>query len=201
MEPYTIFPNAAVSGRGIISRQFTAQGIDTFLDACRFVQALPYGYNSNRDDRLILFKERMGSCTTKHAVIAELAAETGLSIHKTIGIYAMTEAIVSGTGKICRSHSLPYIPMVHCFLDFQGRRVDLTQGNHNGKNSPIDTFLFTEKVTPNISAKDEYRLYRRVLQDRLLQRKELRDIPVKRILTARQEGIELLKAKVAGDGV
>jgi hypothetical protein len=90
-------------------------GIDDFIGACRFVHALPYGYNSNRDDLMILFKEKSGTCTTKHAVIATLAAESGLPIKKVVGIYAMTEETVSGTNKILFTYELPYVPMVHLF--------------------------------------------------------------------------------------
>ena len=46
---------------------------------------MPYGYNSDRDDLLILFREGFGSCTTKHAVIATLAGELGLPVVKNIG--------------------------------------------------------------------------------------------------------------------
>jgi hypothetical protein len=171
-------------------------GIHHFIDACRFVQELPYGYNSNRDDLMILFKENFGSCTTKHAVIATLAAELGLPIGKAIGIYAMTEEIVSGTSKILDRYGLPYVPMLHCFLVHGDHSVDLTEGNHNGKNRPIDDFLFTEKVIANITAKDEYLVYRKALKERILFRNEMKGIDIKRILKAREEALSLLRANL-----
>ena len=70
MEPYTVFPNKAIVNQGPIARTFLSMGIKDFHHACRYVHELPYGYNSDRDDLMILFKENMGSCTTKHAVIA-----------------------------------------------------------------------------------------------------------------------------------
>jgi hypothetical protein len=142
---------------------------------------------------MILFKEKMGSCTTKHAVIATLAAELDLPINKSIGIYPMTEAIVTGTNKILRKYDLPYVPMIHCFLEYGDHRVDLTEGNQNGKNQPIDTLFYSEKVQPHISAKQEYLLYRQALKDRILPREELHGIDIKHILHAREEGLELLK--------
>ena len=36
--------------------------------------------------------------------------------------------------------------MVHCFLQFNDFRVDLTEGNQNGKNRSIEEFLFVKKV-------------------------------------------------------
>jgi hypothetical protein len=86
--------------------------------------------------------------------------------------------------------------MIHCFLKYRDHRVDLTEGNQNGKNQPIEILLFTAKVQPNISAKDEYILYRQALKERILQREELAGVDIKRILHAREQGLELLKSLV-----
>ena len=196
MRSYTVFPNKPIVENGSISRTFLSMGINDFHRSCRYVHELPYGYNSDRDDLMILFKEKMGSCTTKHAVIATLAAELGITIDKHIGIYAMTEALVTGTQNILDRYKLPYLPMVHCFLVYEEHRVDLSQGNHNGKNGPIDDFLYTEKVVANIPGKDEYLLYRRALIAHILTRPELQDINLKIVLKAREEGISLLKANI-----
>lgn len=196
MKNFNVFPKNRIEGTGPISNAFHDLGITNLHEACRYVHELPYGYNSDRDDLMILFKEKMGSCTTKHAVIATLAAESGVPIEKEIGIYAMTEEIVAGTSEILEKHGLPYVPMVHCLLAYSEHRVDLTEGNHNGKRRPIEDFLYTEKVTANISAKDEYLLYRKALTDHILVREELKDTDLRRILHAREEGIALLRANI-----
>ena len=190
-------PDAGIDNNGIVSRQFLQLGINRFLDACRYVHQLPYGYNSDREDLLILFKERFGSCTTKHAVIASLAQELGLPVEKHIGIYAMTEAIVTGTTAILDQFHLPYLPMVHCFLVCGTIRVDLTEGNHNGKRCPIDLFLHEEPVPANISARDEYLRYRNAVGELLTLRQELDGIELKRNLQAREQGIALLRSKIS----
>jgi hypothetical protein len=196
MDTYSIFPETPITPSGVVATQFLGMGIDTFLNACGYVQELPYGYNSDRDDIMILFKEKMGSCTTKHAVIATLAVELGLPVEKYIGIYAMTEAIVTGTGRILDTYQLPYLPMIHCFLGYGQYRVDLTDGNANGKNRSITNFLHTESVIPNIPAKAEYLLYRNALKDRILKRADLAGVDMKTILHAREEAIVLLKSLV-----
>lgn len=197
METYTIFPDTPILDNGPVGRTFLELGINTFLGACGHVHRMPYGYNSDRDDLMVLFKEKMGSCTTKHAVIATLAAELDLPVRKHIGIYAMTEAIVTGTSRILEDHRLPFVPMVHCFLTYEDRFVDLTEGNRNGKNRPIDQFLYTEAVAATISGKDEYLLYRKALKDPILKRRELEGVDVKTILKAREEGLALLRSNVA----
>jgi hypothetical protein len=150
------------------------------------------------DIRTVAFlsNEKMGTCTTKHAVIAALAAELGLPITRGVGIYAMTEAIVTWTDKILSEYGLPYVPMIHCFLEFGNCRVDLTEGNRNGKNRPIDIFLYTDRVAAAISAKDEYMIYRRALSEIILKRDELKSADIKRILHAPEEGLNLLKTNL-----
>jgi hypothetical protein len=66
----------------------------------------------------------------------------------------------------------------------------------NGKKRSIEGFLYTEKVIPSISAKDEYLLYRKALKDDILIKNELKGIDLKKILKAREEGLALLKANV-----
>jgi hypothetical protein len=196
MDHFTVFPEKSIQDAGAISSVFVGLGITRFYEACRYVYELPYGYNSDRDDLMILFTEGFGSCTTKHAVIATLAEELDLPVFKHIGVYAVTETLVTGTAKILEKYRVPYLPMVHCFLVYENHRVDLSEGNRNGKNGPIDDLLYTERVSPNISGKDEYRLYRAALKDPILLRPEFRGVDLKTILKAREEELALLRAKV-----
>ena len=197
MESYSIFPNPQLTNKGIVSETFLSLQIRKFQDACSYVHRLPYGYNSTRDDVLILFKEGFGSCTTKHAVIATLSEELGIPIDKYVGIYAMDESLVTGTSRILGKYSLPYLPMHHCFLQYQSHRVDLTEGNQNGKNHSLDTFLYRERVSPTISEKDEYFLYKKAVETHILKREEMRGVSLRAILLARAEGIALLHSKIA----
>lgn len=196
MDPLTLFPDREITESGPVSRTFLGLGVRTFREACRYVRTLPYGYNTDRDDLMILFKEKMGTCTTKHAAIAALAAEIDLSVAKWIGIYAMTEAFVTGTKEILARYDLPYVPMLHCFLEDGKHRVDLTEGNRNGKNQPIDDFLFTTPVAADLSAREEYLIYRKALKEVVLKREELAGADIRRILHAREEGLKLLKANL-----
>jgi hypothetical protein len=108
----------------------------------------------------------------------------------------MTEDLVTGTDAILAEFGLPYIPMLHCFLSYEKFRVDLTEGNRNGKNRSIEVFLHVEQVVPNITAKDEYLLYRKALGETIMKRPELQGADLKSILHAREEGLKLLKANL-----
>ena len=115
---------------------------------------------------------------------------------KHIGIYAMTEEVVTGTQSILDRFGLPYLPMVHCFLFYRGRRVDLTEGNRNGKKRPIDEFLFTAKVAATISGKDEYLLYRTAVKEHILPLGDMQGVDLKTVLKAREEGLRLLRENI-----
>lgn len=193
MDKLIVFPDKSTSNAGIISAKFLSQGINSFTGACRYIHVLPYDYNSDKDDLMILFKENKGNCTTKQAVIATLAAELDLPVVKNIGIYAMTEKIVTGTKEILAKYNLPYVPMVHCFLVYGEYRVDLSEGNKNGKNRSIEIFLYTQRAEPNISAKDEYLSYQKALKEHILSRKELGGVDIKQIHHAREDGLKQLK--------
>lgn len=197
MDTHTVFPNPPISKKGIISEKFISLKIKTFWDACSYVHNLPYGYNSTTNDILILFKEGFGSCTTKHAVIATLAEEQNIPVYKMVGIYAMNEEIVTGTYRILEKYHLPYLPIIHCFLIYDSHRVDLTEGNNNGKNHSLEEFLFAERVISNFSEKDEYLLYKTALEKHILNRKEMEGIKIMDVLRARTEGIALLHSKVS----
>lgn len=193
MEHYAVLPDRNIVAVGSVSRAFVDLGLSCFHHACRWVHELPYGYNSNRDDLMIIFTERRGTCTTKHAAIATLAEELDLLVDKHLGIYAMTEGIVAGTSAILERFGLPYLPMVHCFLVSGTHRVDLTEGNRNGKRRSIEEFLHTERVRPAITAKEEYLHYRAVVSALIGRRQELHGLDLHTILRAREEGLKLLK--------
>ena len=193
MDSYDKLPDAELRPVGVLSRKFLELGLSSFKETCEFVHNADYGYNTDYDDKMIFFKEKMGTCTTKHAVIAGLAEELGIPLYKNVGVYKLTEQISNGVSKIMEKYNIPYIPMVHCFLVYKNYRFDLTEGNCNGKNTHLEEFIQTEKVDPFISRKDEYLLYKRVLKEKVLPSKEMEGVKERQILKAREEAILLLK--------
>ena len=196
MDSYDKLPDAEIKPVGEISRKFLELGINSFKEACEYVHDIEYGYNSNYDDRLIFFKEKKGTCTSKHAVIAGLAEELKIQLYKHVGLYKFTEEISTGTNEILKKYEIPYVPMVHCFLVYKDFHFDLTEGNCNGKNKTIDELLHEEKVDPFISGKDEYLLLKRVLKKQILPSKEMEGIKEKILLKARSESIRLLAKNI-----
>ena len=196
MDSYENLPDSDIKPSGEISKKFLVLGIKSFKEACMLVHEIDYGYNSDYEDKMILFKEKKGTCTTKHAVIAALAEEHNIPLFKNVGVYKFTEEISSGTKKILRKYNIPYVPMVHCFLVYENFRFDLTEGNCNGKNTTLEGFIHEGRVDPFISRKDEYLLLKKVIKEKILPSKEMEGIKERSLLKAREESIILLKENV-----
>ncbi|NVM18876.1 MAG: hypothetical protein HWN80_14260 [Candidatus Lokiarchaeota archaeon] len=193
MDSYEKLPDAVIKPIGELSNKFLNLGIKSFNDACDYVHNIDYGYNSNYEDKMIFFKEKKGSCTSKHAVIAGLAQELNIPLYKHVCVYKFTEEITTGVQEILNKYEIPYVPMVHCFLVYKNYQFDLSEGNYNGKKKPIDEYIHAERVDPFISRKDEYLLFKKVLKEKVLTSKEMEGIAEKTLLKAREESITLLK--------
>ncbi len=196
MDSYEKLPDAKIKSKGEISKKFLELGINTFKEACLYVHNIEYGYNTNYDDKFIFFKEKKGSCTSKHAVIAGLAEELNIPLSKHVGIYKFTEEISTGTKEILKKYKIPYVPMIHCFLVYRDYLFDLTEGNCNGKNISIEEFIHEEKVDPFITQKDEYLLFKKVIKEKIIPSNEMEGIKERTILKAREEAIILIKENV-----
>ena len=169
-------PNKEINRSGSISKKFIESGIDDFHHAFQWGKDLPYGYNSNHDDQLIIFEEKKGICTTKHGAIAMLAQEIGLDVHKMLGFYKLNEQIVSGTSKILDKYGLNYIPQIHCFLSSQMNFVDLTEDNCHGKNEEPEEFDVIFRVRPDLSETEEFEYYKLGLEYYLMSDEKLSNL-------------------------
>jgi hypothetical protein len=159
MDSIELLPDINIQAKGVISEKFLERGIKTFCTACHWVKDLPYGSNSNNENSLILFEENRGTCTTKHGAIARLASELELEIYKNLGFYRLNDEIVMGVNAIIQTHGLSFIPQIHCFLESGSFRVDLTEGNCNGKNKTIEDYDFVVRVNPDLTHEEQKSYY------------------------------------------
>ena len=164
MSPISVLPDVTLQEHGLISAQYLQRGLKTFREACQWTKDLPYGSNSSNEDSLILFAEGRGTCTTKHGAIARLALEHDLPIHKNLGFYRLNDAIVTGVNALLKPYGLNFIPQIHCFLAYDSDRVDLTEGNCNGKNKTIETYDFVVSVPPDLTQAQHHAYYCEYLQ-------------------------------------
>lgn len=86
-------------------------GITNYKDTLTFIQNLPYGRNSNRSDYSLVLKELKGTCSTKHAFLAELANQQNIpNIKLFVGVYNMCEENTPGIKAVLEKWQLPFLP-------------------------------------------------------------------------------------------
>lgn len=178
MNPITVLPDCLISEGGPVAQAFRDRQITTFHHACQWIKDLPYGANSNSVNSLIVFVEHCGTCTTKHGLIARLAEELGLTVYKNLGFYRLNDDIVTGVNDLLAPYGLSFIPQIHCFLEYGEFRVDLTEGNCNGKNKTIDEYDFVVRVQPELTEDDEKQYYMQYLAEYFKQHPKLHSVGI-----------------------
>jgi hypothetical protein len=147
MQSWEALPAVSLHPSGFITRAFLARGICDFQSAARYLHHLPYGRNTNRADFRLVFDEGRGTCSTKHALLAELACEQQVPVALTLGIYAMHERNTPGVGPILEKYGLFFLPEAHCYLTYTKTRIDITRSGVES-NQPITQFFHEEIITP-----------------------------------------------------
>lgn len=139
-------PNFTLSADRPLGRRFSALGLRDYRDAAIHVRGLPYGRNSNRSDWSLVLEEERGTCSTKHALLAELASENGRRVSLVLGVYEMDGENTSGVGDVLNKHGLRCVPEAHCYLANGDVRVDLTR--EGAETTPSLHFLYEEEIAP-----------------------------------------------------
>lgn len=164
---FTIHPNGAASVH------FLEQRATTFSEAAEFVRHLPYQRNSSRYDPLIIFKERRGTCSTKHAALALLAEEHQQSeVQLCIGIYRMNRQNTPGIGDMLEQRGLNFLPEAHTYLRINGTIFDCT-GLSSGNTSFADSLMEEIVIRPEQVGDFKVSYHRNFIQSWLAQQSSL----------------------------
>ncbi len=111
-----------------VSQAFLSLGLTDFTGAAAYVKALPYARNHNKTDILCPLTEQCGTCSTKHALLRQLAAEHNQdNIRLTMGIFKMNARNTPEVAATLTRHSLEYIPDAHCYLTIGNHIADYTK--------------------------------------------------------------------------
>ena len=183
-------PDQPLVGAGDITRRFRALGIVDFVGAARYVQKLPYGRTASRTDVTLVLTESRGTCTTKHALLAALAAEQGIDVALTLGVYEMTERNTPGVGRVLDRYGLAAVPEAHCYLTRAGERIDLTREVEAAES--IHAFLHEETIRVDQIGDYKIELHRRVLADWIARTPAVRGHTLDEVWRIREECIAAL---------
>ena len=163
MRSWPALPDVPLQSGGQTAADFIAHGITDFRTAGRYLHQLPYGRNADRSDFRLVLPEGRGTCSTKHALLAELARDQDLPVVLTLGIYEMHERNTPGVGIVLNKYGLQYIPEAHCYLRYEGVRIDITRSGAESTD-PIDRFLHEEAIVPAQIGDYKVQLHQRFLR-------------------------------------
>lgn len=187
IRPYD-FP---IEKAGKISALFLAKGIHTFEEACAFVRQLRYGRNSDKEDITTLFSDNCGTCSTKHALLKQLADEQQKTAFRLmLGIFRMNEQNAPRVGKTLYKYNLPYLPEAHNYLKYHNHVIDCTLPAE--KALAFESELITEiEIKPTQITHFKVSYHKAFLQTWLLHRPELA-FGLEDVWNIREECIEAL---------
>lgn len=124
-------------------------GVVTWDDIVRSVQCFHYGRNSDRNDLSLVWYERKGSCSSKHAFLKHVAELNDLpNIKLILAFYKMNNKNTPGIGDVLERNNLSHIPEAHCFLKVNGVELDITTV-HSDFNRYKQDIIHTKEIEPN----------------------------------------------------
>ena len=120
-------PDFSITLDGAVSNAFMEHNVHTFQHATSFVGLLPYARNTNKNDLVTVFSDHCGTCSTKHALLKQLAQEQGFSgLKLMVGIFKMNRHNTPAVAGTLVQFGLDYIPEAHCYLRYNGDIFDYT---------------------------------------------------------------------------
>jgi hypothetical protein len=155
-----------------LAADFTARGITDFRAAGRYLEKLPYGRTADRADYGAVLREGRGTCSTKHALLAALGQEQGVAVVLMLGIYEMHEGNTPGVGAVLSRYGLSYVPEAHCYLVYEGTRIDITRSGGESAE-PIARILHEEPIVPEQIGDYKAALHRRFMREWVARESEI----------------------------
>lgn len=129
----------------------------------KYVQDLPYGRNSSRDNVRLVIDEQKGTCSSKHAYIKYMHDLHEKEIELVIGIYKMNADNTHGISEVMKDIPLPYIPEAHCYLSQESHRLDITNPNAN-INSLIPSIIHEEFIEFNMVTNYKIEMHKKFIK-------------------------------------
>lgn len=154
--------NFEILKEGDISLLMQESGIVTFNDACRFVRDIRYERISNSKDISLVFHERKGTCSSKHAFLKTIAEEQGENEVKLfLALFKMNASSHSELKPIFDNTTLTYIPEAHVYLKVGGERLDFTFK----QAFDVSKFLISEEeVNLNFIINEKIKFHKKYIQ-------------------------------------
>jgi hypothetical protein len=187
------FPNPLLNPNGSLSDALISRGLGSFHDVVLWVWKLPYGRNSGRSDFRLVIEEGRGTCSTKHALLAQLADELGIDLQLRVGIFLMNEDNTPEIAETLRQYDLHEIPEAHCFLKYGQRQFDFTMCKDGKPPLAFHDFVYEETIRPSQIGEYKVSLHQEWIRRWMATREFAKGVTLEEFWQARERCIKLLE--------
>lgn len=135
-------------------------GVVSWEDLIRCVRTFHYGRNANRADFNLVWYERKGSCSSKHAFLKHVADLNRIrGVELILCMYKMTGTNTPKVRAVLEEFNYDYLPEAHCYIRFEGENCDVTAMTSSVEKIEVD-ILETQRISPEqvVDYKVEYHM-------------------------------------------
>lgn len=188
------FPNPSLQSGTRTCNAFRAKNLASSHEAVAWVWKLPYGRNSDRSNFGLVITEGRGTCSGKHALLAQLASDLGVDIPLVVGIFLMNRTNTPEIADILQEYAVTEIPEAHCFLKYAQSRWDFTR--YEEANSPLASheFVYEEAIQPGQIGEYKTRLHKEWIRKWIAVNASPVHVPFDRFWEAREKCIQQFEA-------
>lgn len=134
-----------LSSNDKLTQLAVSKGMSNWATLVRNIQELPYGRNQSRIDLSLVLKENKGSCSSKHALLKQLADLNNIpNVELVLAIYKMNDQNTPGIHLSKVTRDLTYIPEAHCYLKVNNEKLDITTANSS--INKIENVIISETI-------------------------------------------------------
>jgi|LGVF01.1.fsa_nt_gb hypothetical protein len=122
------FEDFRIHNKGKYSEKCIELGLNNFGLLLNYIQKLDYARNSSKDDYLLVFSEKKGTCGTKHALLYEVIKEQKWGNWELVlGIYLINCDNTPEACDLLEKTELFEVPNAHSYLKYKGNIIDATK--------------------------------------------------------------------------
>lgn len=120
-------------------------GVVSWEDLIRCVKNFHYGRNANRSDVSLVWYERKGTCSSKHAFLKHIADLNKVpNVDLILCLYKMNAENTESVGTVLNEFNIDFLPEAHCYLRFKNEPIDVT--TKSSDFSKIESDILEEQV-------------------------------------------------------
>ncbi len=185
-----VLVNFRIKPYGRISKLCLERDLRYLEDVIHYLRKIPYGRTSDKRDLAMVLVERRGTCSAKHALLAQLAAENEAGeIKLALCTYNLDEHTHPEIAPVLGRYGLSSIPEARCFIKYQGGIYNLC-----GQRSPVHPEIVSEiEIAPMQTATFKKRYHLNYIENWLQIEKMNRKWSTDDIWNIREECIEAVE--------